>query len=333
MLASASGAKPGGAASGSAADGTDAAADATAGSKRAAPDGQVQDGGACPKAAKPRVAGNCAHNREKRLCRECGGWALCEHDRRKSYCKDCGGAAICQHNRQRSKCKDCGAPQKTCEHGRLKTSSCKKCREASMCQHRLKRAQCKDCKPFRDLGSMGMAVELHDFLSMLEAEQVPGAQHPRAAEIFAKMQRLRQFAFAHSNPKPAQPPEPVAQYSGRQAQSMLLPPPTLVSEPIDAMQQRLSQPFFSPALPARRAGSAVRAGGPRLPWAAGLVPLDQSFPPSLHPYFPPPWPQFLPQARHERSRSRREGECPNHPHAISAVACCDSAPVQSTPRW
>jgi hypothetical protein len=308
----------GSASAGSAAGGADAT-DATAGSKRAAPDGH--NGGAPAKVAKPKIAGKCAHNREKRLCRECGGWALCEHDRRKSYCKDCGGAAICQHNRQRSKCKDCGAPQKICEHGRLRTSSCKKCREASMCQHRLKRARCKDCKPFRDLGSTGMAAELHDFLSVLEAEHMPGTQHPRGAEIVAKMQRLRQFAFAHSNPKPAQAPDPVAQYSGRQAQSMTLPPPMLVCEPIDAMQQRLSQPFCSPVLPASRAGSTVRADGPRLPWAAGVVPLDQSCPPSLHPYFPPPWPQFLPQVRHERYRSRREGKCLYHPHAIPTVSC------------
>ena len=269
------------------------------------------------KADKPKSTGKCEHNREKRLCRECGGWALCEHNRRKSYCKECGGAAICMHSRQRSKCKDCGPPQKYCEHGRLKTSSCKKCREASMCQHRVKRARCSDCKPCRDLGTVGMALELHDFLSLLETEHLPPADHPCRAEILAKMQRMRAFAFSHVNPRPL--PKPNLPGKGvakdRQAHPVLLPPPmpAMFRDHHDSMQQLLSPAQYPP--PTFLGGwsaSAVRGDAARHAWPEASMPLVQSGAPPpplpLHPYFPSQWPQFLPHVRHERTRSRREGK-------------------------
>ena len=56
----------------------------------------------------PAVRKKCPHNREKHLCRECGGASICEHDRRRSTCKSCGGSAICEHSRVRSSCKVCG---------------------------------------------------------------------------------------------------------------------------------------------------------------------------------------------------------------------------------
>ena len=31
----------------------------------------------------------------------------CEHNLQMSLCKECGGACICQHNRERSRCKEC----------------------------------------------------------------------------------------------------------------------------------------------------------------------------------------------------------------------------------
>jgi hypothetical protein len=290
------------------------------GGKRKQPD----ELGAMPaqqKADKPKSTGKCEHNREKRLCRECGGWALCEHNRRKSYCKECGGAAICVHSRQRSKCKDCGPPQKNCEHGRLKTSSCKKCREASMCQHRAKRARCNDCKPCRDLGAVGMALELHDFLSLLETEHLPHADHPCRAEIIAKMQRMRAFAFSHVNPRPLPKPnlpgEGVAK--DRQAHPVLLPPPmpAMFRDHYDSchnsMQQLLSPaPYPPPTFLGGWPASAARGDAARHAWAGASIPLVQSGapppPPPLHPYFPSQWPQFLPHVRHERARSRREGK-------------------------
>ena len=45
--------------------------------------------------------------REKRA-RATQPGAKCPHNRQKNVCKDCGGASICEHNRVRSTCKDCG---------------------------------------------------------------------------------------------------------------------------------------------------------------------------------------------------------------------------------
>jgi len=49
------------------------------------------------------------HNRQRSLCKDCGGANICQHNRQRNTCnlKDCGGTSICQHNRRRSVCKDC----------------------------------------------------------------------------------------------------------------------------------------------------------------------------------------------------------------------------------
>ena len=98
---------------------------------------------------------------------------------------------------------------------RLKSSSCKKCREASMCQHKKKRKRCVECKPLRDLGSVGMAAEVHQLLSLLEREHFPYATHPRRIEVSEKMARLRAFACAHVTAPYA--PEAVARDDGAAA--------------------------------------------------------------------------------------------------------------------
>ena len=36
-----------------------------------------------------RMNSKCEHNRQKNLCKECGGSCICEHNRRKNQCKDC----------------------------------------------------------------------------------------------------------------------------------------------------------------------------------------------------------------------------------------------------
>lgn len=211
------------------------------------------------KAGSARAGGKCGHNREKRLCRECGGWAICEHNRRRSYCKECGGSAICQHSRQRSKCKECGGVAlKKCEHGRLKSSTCKRCREASLCQHQQKRKQCSDCKPFRDLGAEGMAVQVHDLLSLLEGENFPYASQARRAEILSKMARLRAFANSHA-------PAPTVSDAGDDAHAQLPAPPVTQ----DQHQHMLAAPYFPPAM-------------------AGGTAVSQAYP---HPfaYYPPSW--------------------------------------------
>ncbi len=49
----------------------------------------------------------CKHNRQKSICKECGGGSICEHNKRKSTCKECGGGSICEHNKMKSNCKEC----------------------------------------------------------------------------------------------------------------------------------------------------------------------------------------------------------------------------------
>ena len=41
----------------------------------------------------------CPHQRERSLCKECGGASICPHQRQRSRCKECGGAGICPHQR------------------------------------------------------------------------------------------------------------------------------------------------------------------------------------------------------------------------------------------
>lgn len=62
----------------------------------------------------------CVHNRQKTLCKECGGGgsrrqSRCEHNRQKQQYKDCGGSrqSRCEHNRQKQQCKECGSK---CQH-------------------------------------------------------------------------------------------------------------------------------------------------------------------------------------------------------------------------
>jgi hypothetical protein len=67
----------------------------------------------------------CEHNREKYICKECGGSGICEHNRQKKSCKDCGGSQICEHNKVKSVCKIC-VGSRICEHNKDK-SRCKDC--------------------------------------------------------------------------------------------------------------------------------------------------------------------------------------------------------------
>eukprot|EP01083_Nonionella_stella_P175727 612810_1 len=52
-------------------------------------------------------ATKCKHNKDKRICRECGGSAFCPHNTIKSRCFECGGKQMCQHKRRKRQCKDC----------------------------------------------------------------------------------------------------------------------------------------------------------------------------------------------------------------------------------
>ena len=85
----------------------------------------------------------CEHNKQKSLCKECGGSSICEHNRQKSRCKDCGGSSICDHNRIKRQCKDCGGSS-ICQHNKHKPQ-CKDCGGSSICEHNRQKPQCKKC--------------------------------------------------------------------------------------------------------------------------------------------------------------------------------------------
>lgn len=85
----------------------------------------------------------CPHNRQKSICKECGGSGICSHNKRKSRCKDCGGSEFCLHNKRKNQCKDCGGSQ-ICIHNKQK-GHCKDCGGVSYCSHNKQKAQCKEC--------------------------------------------------------------------------------------------------------------------------------------------------------------------------------------------
>jgi hypothetical protein len=86
----------------------------------------------------------CEHNIKRSKCKDCGGGSICKHNKRKNICKDCGGKSICIHNRQINTCKDCGG-KSICEHFRLKYT-CKDCGGKGICEHDREKSKCKDCK-------------------------------------------------------------------------------------------------------------------------------------------------------------------------------------------
>jgi hypothetical protein len=40
----------------------------------------------------------CPHNRQRSVCKECGGARIFEHNQDRSLCKQCGGGNICEQN-------------------------------------------------------------------------------------------------------------------------------------------------------------------------------------------------------------------------------------------
>ena len=84
-----------------------------------------------PKPPRKKYIYLCIHNRQKALCKDCGGNQICIHNRQKSICKDCGGSQICIHNRLKSTCKDCGGND-ICIHNKLK-NRCKHCGGNDIC--------------------------------------------------------------------------------------------------------------------------------------------------------------------------------------------------------
>ena len=87
----------------------------------------------------------CEHNRQRSVCKECGGGSICEHNRLRCYCKECGGSQICEHNRERRKCIECGGSG-ICEHNKRK-ERCIECGGSQICEHNKRRENCKECDP------------------------------------------------------------------------------------------------------------------------------------------------------------------------------------------
>lgn len=96
----------------------------------------------------------CAHHRERRYCKLCGGSQICPHNRVRAQCKDCGGSSICEHKRQRATCKECGGSQ-VCDHNRIKYQ-CKDCiaqtqprsrSTITYCKHNRQKSRCTSCNP------------------------------------------------------------------------------------------------------------------------------------------------------------------------------------------
>ena len=124
-------------------------------SERAAACGETKEGSGWwkqPREAEGRAVktgqSRCPHNRERSLCKECGGGSICEHKRQRSACKECGGGSICEHKRIRSQCKECGGGS-ICEHKRRR-SECKECGGGSICEHNRRRSECKACQADKD---------------------------------------------------------------------------------------------------------------------------------------------------------------------------------------
>jgi hypothetical protein len=111
---------------------------------------------------KPKyVRKKCPHDKQKSLCKECGGSSLCEHNIQKYYCIPCGGkgicthnsirqncikckgVSICDHNKRRSRCKICKGGS-ICDHDKLK-SRCSICGGSEMCEHDRRREYCTEC--------------------------------------------------------------------------------------------------------------------------------------------------------------------------------------------
>ena len=128
----------------------------------------------------PRIRKKCPHNREKRLCRECGGSGICEHNRVRSACRDCGGASICVHGRLHCQCRDCGG--------------------ASICGHGRQRTKCKATSPrpsarqaLRWLiphAGLRWRLHLHPRASAVHLQAVPRERHLRAQQRALVLQRV-----------------------------------------------------------------------------------------------------------------------------------------------
>jgi len=85
----------------------------------------------------------CIHNKEKSKCRECGGGSICPHNKIKSKCRECGGSSFCIHNKEKSKCRECGGSS-ICPHNKIK-SICRECGGGSICEHNKEKSKCREC--------------------------------------------------------------------------------------------------------------------------------------------------------------------------------------------
>ena len=119
----------------------------------------------------------CDHDRQKALCKECGGSSLCEHGKQIPTCVECGGSGVCEHLTAKTGCKECKenetgeemtfyrdhSASSICEHLKYR-SVCKECKEngtggGSICDHDRVKSKCKEC---RNNGTGGGSFCDHD---------------------------------------------------------------------------------------------------------------------------------------------------------------------------
>ena len=92
---------------------------------------------------KSKIKNMCIHNKEKYVCKDCGGGGICIHNRRNYECIDCNGGGVCIHNKLKSQCVDCGG-SRICQHNKQR-SCCMDCGGSSICQHNRQKHNCKLC--------------------------------------------------------------------------------------------------------------------------------------------------------------------------------------------
>jgi hypothetical protein len=115
---------------------------------------------------KRRGRRNCPHNRQKYLCKDCGGGGICVHNIQKYGCKRCKGSSICEHNRVKSQCRPCGGSA-MCVHDKRR-SICKVCGPRGgggrgprgICEHNHLRMSCKLCSASKRAKKVEVEVEV-----------------------------------------------------------------------------------------------------------------------------------------------------------------------------
>ena len=85
-----------------------------------------------------KIANKCEHNREKSICKDCGGSSICEHDKQKRQCRECNGSSFCIHDKFKAQCRECNGSS-FCIHDKRK-SKCRDCNGSEFCMHDIRKS-------------------------------------------------------------------------------------------------------------------------------------------------------------------------------------------------